>query len=299
MDLSLKTDIVENIAPRDFNSRYFNPQIPVIIKGLANNTTAGEKWTIDYFKETMGELVVDIYDNGNKKASATAYTNADLKMKFSDYLDIISKDEHTDLRIFLCNLFKHNPKLREEFPCPEIFRGMLDHMGFMFFGGKNTTVRIHYDIDMSNVLHTHFGGKKRVVLISPAYSRLLYRLPLNTYSLIDIDNPDYTKFPALKYVKGYDLILDPGDSIFMPAGYWHYMTYLEGSFSVSYRKLSPFVKHAAEGLVNLGVYMPIDKTLNRLFGQTWLKTKTNIAESHANTIMNTSLINGLRKSSGL
>jgi hypothetical protein len=176
MDLSLKIDTVENIKPRGFDSNYLNPQIPVIIKGLTNNTTAGEKWSIDYFKETMGELVVDIYDNGNKKALATAYTNPDLKMKFRDYLDIISKDEHTDLRIFLYNLFKYNPKLREEFPCPEIFRGMLDHMGFMFFGGKNTTVRIHYDIDMSNVLHTHFGGKKRVVLISPAYSRLLYRL---------------------------------------------------------------------------------------------------------------------------
>lgn len=299
MDLSLNIDTVENIQARDFNADYFKPQIPVIIRGLTDKTIAGEKWSIDYFKETMGDLTMDIYDNGNKKASATAYTNADLKMKFRDYLAIISKDEHTDLRIFLCNLFKYNPKLREEFPCPDIFRGILDHMGYMFFGGKNTTVRIHYDIDMSNVLHTHFGGKKRVVLISPAYSGLLYRLPLNTYSLVDIDKPDYRKFPALKYVKGYNLILNPGDSIFMPTGYWHYMTYLEGSFSVSYRKLSPFVKHAVEGLINLGIYMPIDKTLNKLFGKTWLDTKTIIAENNANTNINTLSINELGKSSGI
>src|ERR1700756_538951 len=80
--------------------------------------------------------------------------------------------------------------------------------------------------------------KKRVVLIAPEYTDLLYCLPLNTYSLIDIDKPDYKKYPGLLLVKGYDFILEPGDSLFMPSGYWHYMTYLESGFSISYRKIA-------------------------------------------------------------
>ena len=177
----------------------------------------------------------------------------------------IKKDEHTDLRLFLCNLFKYNPELRKEYPCPDVFKGLLDKKGYMFFGGKDTTVRIHYDIDMSNVLLTQFGGRKRVILIAPEYADLLYRLPFNTYSLIDFDNPDYTKFPALRYVKGYEVVLEPGDSIFMPSGYWHYMTYLEGSFSVSYRKLSPHLKDNLEGVVNLGVFLPLDSCMTAVF----------------------------------
>ncbi|HSH67256.1 MAG TPA: cupin-like domain-containing protein, partial [Bacteroidia bacterium] len=192
MDLSQKIDVVHYNDGNKFKA-YLHSQTPVIIKGLASNTPAGKKWSIDYFKKTMGDLLMDVYDNGNTKAAASAYTAADLKMKFKDYLDIIEKDEHTDLRIFLCDLFKLNPELRKEYPCPEVFKGLLDHKGFMFFGGKDTTVRIHYDIDMSNVLHTHFGGKKKVLLFAPEYSKYLYRLPFNTYSLVNFDNPDYKK----------------------------------------------------------------------------------------------------------
>lgn len=284
MDLTKKIDIVKNISSADFDKNYFDSQTPVIIKGLTDNTRAKESWSINYFKDSMGDFLIDIYDNSNKKSSASAFTSADLKMKFSDFLDILSKDEHTDLRVFLCNLFKQNPQLKKDFPCPEIFKGFLDGVGYMFFGGKDTTVRIHYDIDMSNVLHTHFGGRKRVVLIAPEYSSFLYRLPLNTYSLIDIDKPDYTKYPALKFVNGYDFILEDGDSVFMPGGYWHYMTYLEGSFSVSYRKISHNFKDPAVGLLNLSIRMPLDKLFNKVLGNYWLETKNSMAQRKGNVL---------------
>lgn len=283
MDLSLKIDVVNTINKKEFNEMYLKPQKPVVIKNLADTKIAGKKWSINYFKETMGNLKVDLYDNKNKESAKSAFTKPDLQMKFADYLDIIAKDTHTDLRIFLFNLFKLNPGLRDEFPCPEIFTGLLDGVGFMFFGGKNTTVRIHQDIDMSNVLHTQFGGKKRVVLIDPAYSSLLYRLPFNTYSLINPDKPDYEKYPGLKFVKGYDFILEPGDSVFMPTGYWHYMTYLEGGFSVSYRKIAQTITTQLEALINIGILMPLDKQLNKvLTNNKWLELKEKIAEKRAN-----------------
>ena len=103
---------------------------------------------------------------------------------------------------------------------------------------------------------------------------------------MDLDNPDYQKYPGLKFIKGYDFILEHGDSIFMPAGYWHYMTYLNGSFSVSYRKVSPNIKQTMEGLVYLGILMPIDKLLNKSLGKTWLETKNNIAHKRADAIIN-------------
>lgn len=282
MDLSQKIDTVERIDTERFNKLYFKPQKPVVIKGLARNTEATEKWSISYFKNTLGDVMVDVYDNANKKSAKSAFTVPDLKMKFSEYLDILAKNEHTDLRIFLFDLFKFEPRLKKEFPCPHLFKGILDNIGHMFFGGKDTTVRIHYDIDMSNVLHTHFGGRKRVVLIAPEYSSFLYCLPLNTYSLIDPDKPDYLKYPALKYVKGYDFILEPGDSLFMPNGYWHYMTYLESSFSVSYRRIGPTMQAPLQGIMNLGLYMPVDKLLNKLMDDKWLAMKENIAEQRIN-----------------
>ena len=285
MELSREIDVVTNISQKEFNEKYYSKHKPVVIKGLLNNTFAGEHWSIEYFKKTMGDTLVDVYDNGNKNTSATAFTCADLKMPFRDYLNSITKDEKSNLRIFLYNIFKSNPRLSKEFPCPPIVKNFLCKMGFIFFGGKNTTVRIHYDVDMSNVLHTHFGGKKRVVLFAPEYSRLLYCLPLNTYSLIDIDHIDYEKYPGLKYVNGLEIILEHGDTLYMPAGYWHYMTYLESSFSVSYRKPSLNLKYPLQGLINLGILMPIDKLLNKLFGKKWLDMKIAIADKRAKEII--------------
>jgi len=281
MELFKRIEVVENISTETFDALYFQKQIPVVIKGLTQNTTAGSTWSINYFRETMGDHEIGVYDN-SKKNSASANTHPDLVMKFKDFLNCIAKDEPTNYRIFLYNLFKHNPELRKEFPCPDFFKSVLDKVGRMFFGGKNTTVRIHYDIDMSNVLHTHFGARKRVVLIAPEYNDLLYRLPLNTYTLIDPDKPDYKEYPGLQYVKGYDFILEPGDTLFMPSGYWHYMTYLEGGFSVSYRRMGSGIPLKLSGFMNLCIYMPLDKLLNKVIGKKWLAIKQDIAKRKAN-----------------
>jgi hypothetical protein len=275
-------DVVNQISLKDFNQKYLYQQKPVIIRGLASN--AAEKWSIDYLKEFCGEVIVDVFDNSNKKNSA--FTTPDLKMKFRDYIDTVVKDEPTSLRMFLFNMFKRKPELRADFPCPKMFKGILGKLGYMFFGGKGIKVRIHQDIDMSNVLLTQFHGKKKVVLIAPKYSDLLYRLPFTTFSLVDLDKPDYHKYPGLEYVEAQECTLEPGDSLFMPSGYWHYITYIEGGFSVSYRKLARGLNMQLKGLLNVALYMPFDKLMNRLFGPKWLAKKEQIAEARANKIIN-------------
>jgi hypothetical protein len=285
MDLNLKIDIVENISINEFKRKYWIPQKPVVIKNITNNTAAEKNWSINYFKKNMGNIMVGVFDNKNTKNAASAYTKPDLKMRFGEFLNTISKKENNNLRLFLFNLFKLNPELKKEFPCPKLMRGLLQNVGYMFFGGHGTKVRIHYDVDMANVLHTHFCGKKRVVLISPEYSKLLYQLPLNTYSLIDLDNPDYKKYPALKLIKGYEIILEHGDSLFMPVAYWHYMTYIDASFSVSYRKLSPNIKNNLIAFLNIAIYIPIDKFLNKLFKGHWLNYKIKMAQKRAEKYM--------------
>jgi len=71
-----------------------------------------------FYKSLFGDVDVDIFDNGKKDSSSSAFTTPDLKMKFSDYVDTIIKDEPSDLRMFLFNMFKKKPGLRKDFPCP-------------------------------------------------------------------------------------------------------------------------------------------------------------------------------------
>lgn len=281
MNLSLEIPIEDaSITEEEFKRKYYKPQKPVLIKGLGNLQPAGGKWTLDWFKKELGDVTLDITDNREKRHEASTTITGDIKMPLREYIDIIAKDEYTPLRLFRFNLFKHKKSLKDDFSCPHILakNNPMKNAGFMFWGGKDTDVRLHYDIDNSNVLLTQFYGTKRVILFGPQYSDLLYRVPFNTHTLVDVLNPDYRKYPGLKYCKGYDFIMEEGDSIFMPCGWWHYNTYLSGGISVSYRKLAPTILGVLKGISNLGMMMPFDKTMNALFGQKWMNWKLKIAQ---------------------
>ncbi len=68
----------------------------------------------------------------------------------------------------------------------------------------------------------------------------------------------------------------------MPSGYWHYITYLDGGFAVSYRRLAIHVRWTSQGFLNLCIYMPFDKAMNHLIPQKWLAYKEQLAENRAN-----------------
>jgi hypothetical protein len=274
-------DTISGISPEEFKKQYLVPQKPVVIKGLADNYPAGTKWTIDYIKDLCGSVMVDVFDNSNSN-KGSAFTTPDLKMPFGEYVTTIIENKPTTLRMFLFNMFKCKPELRKDFPCPDFFKGILGRIGYMFFGAKDIKVRIHQDIDMSNVLLTQFYGRKKVVLVDPKYSELLYKLPYNTYSLVDLDNPDYEKYPGLNYIEVQECILEHGDSLYMPSGFWHYITYVDGGFSVSYRKMAHSLKAKKEGLLNILVYMPFDKIMNKLQGEQWVLKKEFLAQKRAN-----------------
>jgi ribosomal protein L16 Arg81 hydroxylase len=285
VDLSLKIDEVEDISVEDFKRNYLIPQKPLLIKGgIFKKTPAYEKWTIDYFKQQLGELEVDIYDNSKIKAKTTALTSGDLKMKFGQFLDIIKENKPTTLRMFLFNGFKHKPELQRDFEKPEIFKGLLN-IGFLFFGGNSTSVRMHFDIDHSNVLMTQIKGRKKVILISPEYNDLIYKIPLNTFSLVDFEKIDYEKFPAMKYAKGYEFVMNDGDSLFMPSAYWHFNSYLDGGYALSYRMMGYHLSDKYNGVMNVTLRLLLDKVMTKVANERWTQMKVQGAMRNAERAM--------------
>jgi len=151
----------------------------------------------------------------------------------------------------------------------------------MFFGPKGSITRMHQDIDMSNVFLTQFEGKKRVVLFAPDQSKLLYKLPFNVHSTVDIDNPDFEKYPGLHYVKGMEGILEYGDTLFMPSGFWHHIEYLEGGYGLSVRTIAANLPLKLKGLYYLTFQRKFDDGMRYLFGKKWFEFKQHIAQHRA------------------
>ena len=201
-------------------------------------------------------------------------------MPFRKYLQEIQNGP-TSKRLFLFNAFKHNKKLLDDFEFPKICSGFLKSFPFMFFGGDGAITRIHQDMDMSCVFLTQFEGKKRVLLIDPKYSKLLYRLPFNVHTAADVDEPDYEKYPGLQYVEGSEVMLEFGDTVFMPSGWWHHIEYVGPGFSMSQRCLSPHIKDRVQGGLNVGIRTHVDDLLRKVIGDTWFNYKERKAYERA------------------
>ena len=272
-------DIVQDITPEKFRNEYLLREKPVVLRGLWNNYPASEKWTINYFKEQLGNIEVGVFDAKMQKEDRS-FKQPHRKMKFSDYLDSITSNKEIDVRLFLFNIFKHKPELKNDFSYPPLTRFYIK-IPFMFFGGKNSKVRIHQDMDWANVFLTQLHGRKEVYLFHPRYSKFLYKYPFGVHSSVNLDEPDYGKYPGLKYIKGTHCIMEPGDTLFMPSGYWHYIKYLEGGYAINQRALSPHLRNWLHGLWNVAVLSNLDDLFRKLFGNHWYNYKVKRTQHNA------------------
>jgi hypothetical protein len=55
----------------------------------------------------------------------------------------------------------------------------------LFTGGATSITHMHFDIDLSHILHTQFAGRKRVLLFPFEEQHKLYRKPFEVLSLAD------------------------------------------------------------------------------------------------------------------
>ena len=100
--------------------------------------------------------------------------------------------------------------------------------------------------DMSSPLHHHAAenifvqlmGRKRFRLYPPAASPWLSSNPIRSalpnYSRFDAEYPDYDRVPLARAVEPLETVLDAGDAIYLPSGWWHQVRSLDVSFSVNF-----------------------------------------------------------------
>lgn len=264
---------VKNITKEDFVARYVKPQKPVVIQELTKEWGAYEKWHLNYIDRIAGDKTVPLYDD-RPVSHEDGFNEPHATMKMHEYIKLL-ETEPTSYRIFLYNLMKEVPALQKDFEWPDIGLKLVKQLPMLFFGGKNSKVFMHFDIDYSNILHFHFHGKKQCIILPPDQTRYMYKIPHSLISRedIDFDHPDYDKWPALKKAKGYIANLEHGEMLYMPEGYWHYMKYLTPGFSMSLRAFPRKPLNLAKAAYNVLVMRHFDNFMRKQKGQAWIDYK--------------------------
>ncbi|RAV28366.1 cupin-like domain-containing protein [Sinomicrobium soli] len=264
---------VKTISREDFVSRYVKPQKPVVIEELTRDWGAYDKWHLDYINRIAGDRMVPLYDD-RPVTHEDGFNEPHARMRMHDYIRLL-ESEPTNYRIFLYNLMKEVPSLQEDFQWPDIGLRLVKQLPMLFFGGENSKVFMHFDIDYSNILHFHFHGRKQCVILPPDQTKYMYKIPhaLISREDIDFDHPDYEKWPALKKARGYIANLEHGQMLYMPEGYWHYMKYVTPGFSMSLRSFPRNPANLVKAAYNVLIMRHYDNFMRKRKGQAWIDYK--------------------------
>jgi lysine-specific demethylase 8 len=147
-------------------------------------------------------------------------------MSLDDYFDLILRDPKTSL---MCIEYDTPARVLSLFDLPEVCKTSEEDNDIftnLFVGKKDSVAHLHFDGDQRHVLLHEVLGQKRVSLVRPTQAKKL--LPcrnLATFALERLTEED--KLAFLSYCDGYDTIVAPGETIFIPALMWHHLEYLE------------------------------------------------------------------------
>ncbi|WP_181427837.1 cupin-like domain-containing protein [Pseudomonas mosselii] len=108
------------------------------------------------------------------------------------------------------------------------------HTPRVWLGPAGTVTCLHCDYEDN--LFAQVWGRKRFLLASPATLGNLYVeavKPTLSISSFDPDQPDYEKYPLARAVDFIECIVQPGDLLYLPAGWFHHVTALDFSLSIN------------------------------------------------------------------
>jgi len=271
--LLTEIDRVSTITKDVFVKKYLKPQKPVVIERLVEHWPAYNKWDFEYMATVAGDKVVPLYDD-RPVHFKDGFNESHATMKMRDYINLL-KNEPTRYRIFLWNILKEVPELQKDFDFPDLGIPLMKKLPMLFFGGENSYTFMHYDIDLANIFHFHFQGKKQIILFDQKQTPFLYKVPhsLITREDIDFSNPDFNTWPALKNAHGFKANLEHGNMVYIPEGYWHYMRYITPGFSMSLRAIARNPKNLSCAIYNIFVMRHYDSLMRKIYGQDWINSK--------------------------
>lgn len=232
---------------------------PAVFKGYLNDlhdTVAWQclEWTCSQWSTMFGEKELKVrLGKRRNDLPGPQWENSCLthNLKFHELLDWsknCSKCKTTSGTVILSNsywAYYDYVYLKEE--CfPESFREQIlwKSFGFEKRGSDDSSIWIgtrgahtpcHQDSFGCNLV-AQVMGHKRWTLFPPQENLYATRIPYeesSIYSKVDFTNIDVGKFPKLHCTSPYVVQLEPGDVLFVPKHWWHFVESLDTSISIN------------------------------------------------------------------
>lgn len=227
----------DKLARAEFLRDFYAANRPVVIGGLLDDWPALKKWTPAWLQERFGDREVEVQFGREKNRRYEVESNQHKRrMKLAEYCDLVaSGGETNDYYMTANNSSRNHAALRELWDdivqIPEYLDGNSPQKGFFWFGPAGTITPLHHDL--TNNLMAQVYGRKLVKLI-PSWDLPYVYNEFHCYTDIDAENVDWGRFPQFQEATVIDVIVHPGEVLFLPLGWWHYVKGLDITMTVSF-----------------------------------------------------------------
>jgi hypothetical protein len=230
------------VSREEFLERYVRGCRPVVLTDMARGWPAMKNWSFAEFKRRYGSMTVQV--QAGRESDADFEVN---KVKhrrdtnFAAFLDRVStsgvtNDEYLTANNELLRRPEFMNLLDEVGALPDICdQSMLKRAASLWIGPAGTRTPLHHDTLM--LLHTQIVGRKRWRFVSPLSGPHLYN-EIDVYSPVDFEALDLQRFPDAAKVKVLDVVVEPGETMFLPLAWWHQVTSLDKCISLSFTNMA-------------------------------------------------------------
>jgi len=205
-----------------------------------------EKWTMELLQERCGARYAQVMQ---RKMGASVWGGVvdSGDMRFGEYLEQANSENGTKgLYVFDVPLLRMCPQLLRGFRMPKYFvqdylqrvphsRNMhyRDSWPSIFVAPKGLDSSLHVDTFGSAFWMGQLQGRKHWRFFESAHKSLLYEEPITKTFAVDAFQPNFTAHPLLRFAPCHDVVLQPGELMFVPANSPHQVRNLDNTIAIA------------------------------------------------------------------
>jgi hypothetical protein len=233
------TEVERRTTPRadEFFRDYWAAHRPVVLTDATARWPALRKWTPAYFRRRFGGERIEITEGREADPFYDMNFRAHRRrMRMDQFIDrVLAAGVSNDLYMVSNNQTMRRRRFRallaDVRPPRDLFEPLAPGATSLWIGPAGTITPLHHDT--TNILFAQIHGRKRIELVSPQETALLLDPVNGFYSPVELDDLAAAAHPALRQLLVKQVVLDPGDALYIPAGWWHRVTALDVSISFS------------------------------------------------------------------
>ena len=227
-----------NLSADEFFRSYYSVNLPVIFQDGLRSAPALARWNPDYLNARCGNEMVEVM--AGRSTDRNYEINSEhhkTRTRLSEFVDRVKRAGQTnDFYMVANNRSLDSGVMKALLDEARVLENILDPARaqsriFLWFGPGGTVTPLHHDA--MNILLAQVCGRKTVTLIPSFQTPYVYN-HIGVYSAVDCEKPDYNKFPLFRKATQLKVLLEPGQVLFIPVGWWHHVRSVDVSISLSF-----------------------------------------------------------------